>query len=85
MGSDSDMDVMEAAAKILKKFNIGYEITIVSAHRTPARMVEYATVARQKGLKIIIVCLLFPIFNMLAQRQAAIHKKYEERGKLIMF
>jgi len=54
MGSDSDMDVMEAAAKILKKFNIGYEITIVSAHRTPARMVEYATVARQKGLKIII-------------------------------
>jgi 5-(carboxyamino)imidazole ribonucleotide mutase len=54
MGSDSDMDIMEAAAKILKKFNIGYEITIVSAHRTPGRMVEYATVARQKGLKIII-------------------------------
>jgi 5-(carboxyamino)imidazole ribonucleotide mutase len=48
------MDIMEAAAKILKKFNIGYEITIVSAHRTPGRMVEYATVARQKGLKIII-------------------------------
>jgi 5-(carboxyamino)imidazole ribonucleotide mutase len=54
MGSDSDMDIMQAAAKILKKFNIGYELTIVSAHRTPARMVEYATVARQRGLKIII-------------------------------
>ena len=54
MGSDSDMDIMEAAAKILKKFNIGYELTIVSAHRTPARMVEYATAARQRGLKIII-------------------------------
>ena len=54
MGSDSDMDIMEPAAKILKKFNIGYELTIVSAHRTPARMVEYATAARQRGLKIII-------------------------------
>lgn len=54
MGSDSDMNIMEAAAKILKKFNIGYELTIVSAHRTPTRMVEYATEARQRGLKIII-------------------------------
>ncbi|MEP6617650.1 MAG: 5-(carboxyamino)imidazole ribonucleotide mutase [Ginsengibacter sp.] len=54
MGSDSDMEVMEAAGKILKKFNISFELTIVSAHRTPARMVEYATTARQRGLKVII-------------------------------
>ena len=54
MGSDSDMGVMEAAAKILKKFDIGFELTIVSAHRTPSRMVEYATTAKQRGLKVII-------------------------------
>ncbi len=54
MGSESDMEVMEPASKILSKFEIGYEITIVSAHRTPARMVEYATTAKQRGLKIII-------------------------------
>lgn len=54
MGSDSDMKVMEAAAEILKKFNVPYELTIVSAHRTPARMVDYATSASEKGLKIII-------------------------------
>jgi len=54
MGSDSDMEVMEPAAKILNKFGIAYEMTIVSAHRTPARMVEYATTAKQRGLKIII-------------------------------
>jgi 5-(carboxyamino)imidazole ribonucleotide mutase len=54
MGSDSDMGVMEAAAKILKKFDIGFELAIVSAHRTPARMVEYATTAKQRGLKVII-------------------------------
>src|ERR1019366_6839798 len=54
MGSDSDMKVMEAAAEILKKFDVAYEITIVSAHRTPMRMVEYATSAYSKGLKVII-------------------------------
>ncbi|HWH63483.1 MAG TPA: 5-(carboxyamino)imidazole ribonucleotide mutase [Ginsengibacter sp.] len=54
MGSDSDLKVMEAAAEILKKFNVDYEITIVSAHRTPMRMVDYATSARSKGLKVII-------------------------------
>jgi 5-(carboxyamino)imidazole ribonucleotide mutase len=54
MGSDSDLTVMEGAAKILKEFNVAYELTIVSAHRTPARMVEYATTARQRGLKVII-------------------------------
>jgi 5-(carboxyamino)imidazole ribonucleotide mutase len=54
MGSDSDLKVMEAAAEILKKFNVTFELTIVSAHRTPMRMVEYATSAFNKGLKVII-------------------------------
>lgn len=54
MGSDSDLKVMEAAAKILEKFDVKFELTIVSAHRTPLRMVEYATTAKQRGLKVII-------------------------------
>lgn len=54
MGSDSDLKIMEAAAEILQKFEIEFELTIVSAHRTPMRMVEYATSARDKGLKVII-------------------------------
>ncbi len=54
MGSDSDLKIMEAAAEILKKLEVAFEITIVSAHRTPMRMVDYATSARDKGLKVII-------------------------------
>lgn len=54
MGSDSDLKIMEAAGEILKNFHIPYELTIVSAHRTPMRMVEYATSAHNRGLKIII-------------------------------
>ncbi len=54
MGSDSDLKVMEAAADVLKKFDIDFEITIVSAHRTPVRMMEYATSAYSRGLKVII-------------------------------
>ena len=54
MGSDSDLGVMQAAADILKDFGIGFEITVVSAHRTPLRMVEYASAAKQRGLKVII-------------------------------
>jgi len=54
MGSDSDLKIMEAAAEILKKFEIDFELTIVSAHRTPMRMVDYAMSARDKGLKVII-------------------------------
>ncbi len=54
MGSDSDMKVMEEAAKVLKNFECRFEINIVSAHRTPLRMVEYATTAKDKGLKVII-------------------------------
>lgn len=54
MGSDSDLKIMEAAAKILKEFNVSFELTIVSAHRTPLRLVDYATTAKQRGLKVII-------------------------------
>lgn len=54
MGSDSDLPIMKQAADILKEFNIPFELTIVSAHRTPMRMVEYATEAHGRGLKVII-------------------------------
>lgn len=54
MGSDSDLAVMSAAAAILKEFEIPFELTVVSAHRTPARLVEYASTAVSRGLKLII-------------------------------
>jgi 5-(carboxyamino)imidazole ribonucleotide mutase len=54
MGSDSDLSVMQDAAIILKEFDISFELTIVSAHRTPLRMVEYATRAAERGLKVVI-------------------------------
>lgn len=54
MGSDSDLPVMQDATEILEKFHIAYELTIVSAHRTPKRMYAYADSALQKGLKVII-------------------------------
>jgi len=54
MGSDSDLTVMQAAAEILQQFNIPIELTVVSAHRTPLRMVDYATTAQSRGLKVII-------------------------------
>ncbi len=54
MGSDSDLPVMQDAAKILDGFGISYELTIVSAHRTPKKLYEYATTAVQKNLKVII-------------------------------
>jgi 5-(carboxyamino)imidazole ribonucleotide mutase len=54
MGSDSDLPIMQQAADILNQFEISYEITIVSAHRTPKRMVEYAENANKRGLKVII-------------------------------
>jgi 5-(carboxyamino)imidazole ribonucleotide mutase len=54
MGSASDMEVMKAAAEILKKFGIAHEVRIVSAHRTPERMFDYAKSASQRGLKVII-------------------------------
>jgi 5-(carboxyamino)imidazole ribonucleotide mutase len=54
MGSDSDLDIMKAAADMLKQFDIPFELTIVSAHRTPQRMFDYAQSAKERGLKIII-------------------------------
>ncbi len=54
MGSDSDLPVMKEAARILDEFNITYEIKIVSAHRTPDYMAEYAKSAKGRGLKVII-------------------------------
>ena len=54
MGSDSDLPVMQAAAEILDELQIPYELTIVSAHRTPKRMYEYAETAYSRGLKAII-------------------------------
>lgn len=54
MGSDSDLPVMKAAADILKELGVSYEMTVVSAHRTPERMFEYAKKARETGLEVII-------------------------------
>lgn len=54
MGSDSDLPVMECAAKALKKFNIGYHMTVASAHRTPERAIKLASEARDKGVEVII-------------------------------
>lgn len=54
MGSDSDLPVMTEAAKVFDEFNIGYEVRIISAHRTPDVMVAYAKTAQERGLKVII-------------------------------
>lgn len=54
MGSDSDLGIMKAAAEILRQFDINFELTVVSAHRTPQRMVSYAEKAASRGLKVII-------------------------------
>src|SRR5919205_2517746 len=54
MGSDSDLNIMQAAADLLKEFQIEFELTIVSAHRTPLRMIDYASQASARGLKVII-------------------------------
>ena len=54
MGSESDLEIMKGAAEILAQFDVPYEITIVSAHRTPDRMSDYAKHAVARGLKVII-------------------------------
>lgn len=54
MGSQSDLRVMKEAAEVLEELGVAYELTIVSAHRTPMRMVSYAGNARTRGLKVII-------------------------------
>ncbi|GMR05365.1 MAG: 5-(carboxyamino)imidazole ribonucleotide mutase [Thermodesulfobacteriota bacterium] len=54
MGSDSDLPVMQETADILKKFGVPFEMTVSSAHRTPARTARYAKTAEKRGIKIII-------------------------------
>jgi 5-(carboxyamino)imidazole ribonucleotide mutase len=54
MGSDSDMSIMNQAAEICKEFDVPYEITIVSAHRTPKRLFEYSENAHKRGIEVII-------------------------------
>lgn len=54
MGSQSDLKIMSQAAEILTELNVSFELTIVSAHRTPHRMMTYAEEAKSKGLKVII-------------------------------
>ena len=54
MGSASDLPVMESAQKVLRELGVSYEMTVVSAHRTPDRMVEYARGAAERGIGVII-------------------------------
>jgi len=54
MGSDSDLDTMREAARVLEEFGVAHELRIVSAHRTPDAMADYARTARGRGLKVII-------------------------------
>ncbi len=54
MGSDSDLGIMMDASKILSELKIAHEVTIVSAHRTPHRMMEYASMAHTRGIEVII-------------------------------
>ncbi len=54
MGSDSDLPVMKEAAEILESLGVPYEITIISAHRTPEKIFEYATKAEENGIEVII-------------------------------
>jgi len=54
MGSDSDLNIMKDAAEVLEMFGISIEVTVVSAHRTPKRMMDYAAKAHERGIKVII-------------------------------
>ncbi len=54
MGSDSDLPVMQKAADILTELQVPFEVSVVSAHRTPARMFQFAATARERGVKVII-------------------------------
>lgn len=54
MGSDSDLTIMQDAAAIMREFDIPFELTVISAHRTPLRMINYAQTAAERGLKVII-------------------------------
>lgn len=54
MGSQSDLPIMAEAAQMLEELGVSYELTVVSAHRTPERMINYATSARARGIKVIV-------------------------------
>ena len=54
MGSDSDLDIMKAAAEVCEEFDIGYEIRVLSAHRSPHATTDYASRAHERGIKVII-------------------------------
>jgi len=54
MGSDSDLSVMQDAIKILEEFSVPHEVLVISAHRTPDKMTEYAKTAHKRGIKVII-------------------------------
>jgi len=54
MGSDSDLNIMQEAGKILKEFNVPFEITVVSAHRTPKRLFDFAENVHKRGVQVII-------------------------------
>jgi 5-(carboxyamino)imidazole ribonucleotide mutase len=54
MGSQSDLKIMKEAAEFLEELNIPFELTVVSAHRTPQRMADYASTARSRGLRVIV-------------------------------
>jgi len=54
MGSESDLKIMQEASEVLGQLGVEFELTVVSAHRTPQRMMDYATGARERGLKVII-------------------------------
>lgn len=54
MGSQSDLRIMAEAAQMLEEFGVSYELTVVSAHRTPHRMISYAETARDRGIKVIV-------------------------------
>lgn len=54
MGSQSDLPIMAEAAQMLEELGVNYELTVVSAHRTPQRMIDYAQSARERGIKVIV-------------------------------
>jgi 5-(carboxyamino)imidazole ribonucleotide mutase len=54
MGSKSDLPIMKEAAEILEFFKVNYELTVVSAHRTPERLVQFSSLAKERGVKVII-------------------------------
>lgn len=56
MGSDSDWPTVEPAADVLTKFGIPFEVGVVSAHRTPEKMLDYAKTARSRGLEVLVAC-----------------------------